>query len=245
MVAQWPKKRAASRAPSKGPAKRFKRPAPLTLMRRVERKRKYYGLAPITPSTAVINLYNPLYYLVPGGAVGQRLGNRLSNAFIHYSIHLNPMLLNALGDWIDQGVIWRVVVFHSPKEWQSGVEGAWALNTLGVGTAITNGEIVKDTGTDRLAQSFLNVDDITVVHDRSIPLDRTEFGTLDQSDLNGPARIIRGSARIGDYRFNEGTNAFGRDRNYYVAIMCSSASGNTIEDAGRCAANFLVTWDDM
>ena len=31
------------------------------LMRRAERKRKYYGLAPITPRSDVINVYNPLY----------------------------------------------------------------------------------------------------------------------------------------------------------------------------------------
>jgi len=213
-------------------------------MRRVERKRKYYGLAPITPSTAVVNLYNPLYYLVPGGSRDQRLGNRISNAWLHYSLHVNPMLLNALGDWIDQGCTWRIVVFTHTKEWTSGVEGAWALNTLGAGTAITTAEILKDTGSDRAAQSFLNVDEIVVLHDRQITLERTEFGTLDQSDLNGPHRIVSGKCRLGDFRFNDGTNAYGRDRNVYVALMSSSASGNTIEDVGRAAINMLITFDD-
>lgn len=223
-------------------AKQVQRRQPY-LMRRVERKRKYYGLAPITPRSDVINLYNPLYYLVPGTGRDQRIGNRITGTYLHYSLSVAPKALNALGDVIDQGVSFRIVVFTHTKEWQSGAEGSWALTTGGAGTAPSIAEILKDTGGDRYVQSYLNIDEIKVLHDRYVELPRPELGNAATEDT-GPLRLVKGSCRLGDFKFQDGTNAFGRDRNVYVAVMASGAAGLTLVEACRVAANFLVTFDD-
>ena len=212
--------------------------------KREERKRKYYGLAPISPGSTDIVLYNPLYYLVPGTSRDQRIGNRVTTPKLHYSIMLAPMAINALTDPVDQSVVCRIVVFTHPKEWRSTAEGAWDLNTAGVGTIISAGDILKDTGADRSAQSYLNIDEIKVLHDKIVHLPRPEPG-LSSNDDYGPAKLVKGSVSLGDYRFNDATNAFGRDRNVYIAVMSSSGSGATLVDSFNMRTNFLLTYDDI
>jgi len=60
------KKRSASRPPEGRPKKVRPNSMPFNLSRTLERKRKYYGLAPLTARSDSIYLYNPLYYLVMG-----------------------------------------------------------------------------------------------------------------------------------------------------------------------------------
>lgn len=238
------KKRAASRAPEARQVKKVRLTQAYALARTAERKRKYYGLAPLTARSDSIYLYNPLYYLVTGGLRDQRLGNRISGAYLHYSMSLTPLALNALGDPVDQGVAARIVVFRHTKEWNSASEGAWAINTGGSGITISTSDVVKDIGTDRLCQSYLNVDEIRVLHDRVVMLPRPELGGT-ATDANGPHKIVKGMIRLGDIRLNDGTNAYSRDPNVYVAVMAASSSGNTLPEAVRVATNFLLTWNDM
>ena len=213
--------------------------------RRTERKRKYYGLAPLTIRSDSVYLYNPLYYLVTGGSRDQRIGTKVQKPFLHYSMALTPTALNAIGDPIDQGVAVRIVVFTHNKEWYSGAEGAWAINTGGTGTPITNADILKDTGSDRLVASFLNVDEIRVLHDRVHVLQRDSGGAVPAAtDANGPHKNVKGSVKLPDHRFNDGTNAFGRDDNIYVAVMGTTSSGVTVPDCARIATNLLITYDD-
>ena len=145
-------------------------------MRRVERKRAYFGLLNIQPASASIHMYNPLYYITPGTGRDQRIGNQVSRATLHYSFRLCALALTALAEGIDQSAFIRVVVFTHSKEWNSNSVSQWALNTAGAGTTINASELLKDSGSDRHCQSYLNIDEIRVLHDRVIQLEREQTG---------------------------------------------------------------------
>ena len=86
-------------------------------------------------------------------------------------------------------------VLHT-KEWQSGAEGAWALTTGGAGTAPSIAEILKDTGGDRYVQSYLNIDEIKVLHDRYVELPRQNLAMRPRK-IRGRCVWSRGLAVLG------------------------------------------------
>ena len=211
-------------------------------MRRVERKRNYYGLLNIQPSSSSIYMYNPLYYITPGTGRDQRIGNQVSRATLHYSMRLCALALTALAEGIDQSVFVRIVVFTHSKEWNSNNVGQWALNTGGSGTTINAGELLKDSGADRHCQSYLNVDEVRVLHDRVIQLEREQTGP---GNSPGPAKIVKGMVPLGNLRFQDGTNAYLRGDNVYVAVFASTGSGVAVASNATVSTNMMVSYDDV
>ena len=211
-------------------------------MRRVERKRAYFGLLNIQPASAAIHMYNPLYYITPGTGRDQRIGNQVSRATLHYSFRLCALALTALAEGIDQSAFIRVVVFTHSKEWNSNSVSQWALNTGGAGTTINASELLKDSGSDRHCQSYLNIDEIRVLHDRVIQLEREQTGP---GNSPGPAKIVKGMVPLGNLRFQDGTNAYLRGDNIYVAVFASSGSGNAVASTATVSANMMISYDDV
>lgn len=248
MAPQYPQRR----TPAVRPSPYARKPVPVNRarstvprpfpVRRVERKRLYYGLLSIQPSSSSINMYNPLYYLTPGTGRDQRIGNQVSRATLYYSMRLCALALTALSEGIDQSVFVRIVVFTHSKEWNSNSPNQWALNTGGTGTAITASELLKDSGADRHCQSYMNIDEVRVLHDRVVQLRREQTGP---GNSPGPAKIVKGMVPLGNLRFQDGTNAYLRGDNVYVAVFSSTGSGVSVASNATVSTNFMLSYDDV
>ena len=224
--------------------KRVKRSLPKVKNNRFEKKIVPFGLSPFTVTTGDIRLYNLLYFVNQGTGNNERIGNLLQKAHVHYRIQASAICQDTFSVEVCETAHVRLIIFAADKEWNSGGVGTMALNTGGSGVIIANSEIFYDTGNDRLATTFLNLQDIQVLHEKVINIDRTEQGT-GTTTLVGRGRIMKGTVRLGDLRYNGGNTTYLKGRNIYAAIVAVGSTDNTsLFNIARVRTNFLVTFTD-
>lgn len=235
---------ARKRKPSyqKGPPpKRVRVIPPYVPRHRNERKIIPYGTTPFVMSSGQIYMYNPTIFVDPGTGNNQRVGNYIQDARLHYSFFLSAVNYTSLGTLLAESVVFRIFVFTSDKEWSSINVGNMSVNTAGTGNNITAGEMLLDTGADRRAQSFFNLQDIQVIHEKLVTCHKV---VNPSTAINGRGQVVRGSVKLGNLRYQGGAGSYLKNKQVYIAITASSSTDVSVDFLGQVRANMLLTFTD-
>lgn len=215
-----------------------------TISQLVEKKIVPLGLSTRNLLLNDLRLYNPLYYVNRGVGKDQRIGNLGTNAKLHYRIHTSALCNDVVGTTICEGAIVRFIVYKHNKEWRTTASNGWDSIGGGVGVNMTSGELFYDTSAERLATSFLNQEDITVLHDKHVKVIRAVYRTTD-SVFNGRSSLLSGVVNLGNLKWNAGDGSFLKDGNIYCCIVASASSpSSSVDTTVTIRTNFLVTFGD-
>lgn len=207
-----------------------------------ERKQLYFGVAPINITQGQTYLHNPPYWVTQGVTQGTRIGDKISDVKLNYRIGVTAVGLNASAARETDAIQFRVFIFSHTKEWQNAAAGDLSLNTFPGGNVIGDSEMYRDIGADRRVQTYLNYNDINVIHDKR---HRVPINTDSTPIHDGEYRVFSGKVSLGDLMFNSSLpTSFLKRKNWYVAVTAANGGG-TNGVVCRVRANFYLSWRDM
>lgn len=224
----------------RGAVKRKRRsymPPSRYLKPRSERKVRHYGILPFTINENDIWAHNPFSFIPVGSLYDQRNGNVIQNVCLHYKIAVDALAEEALGGQSSQSSHFRVLIFKHPKEWRTVAQSDFDRIFAGVGNSILETEILYDTGNDRAALSFTNNKEITVLHDRTVTVDRV-------GNPRGRGRLITGKITLPRLTYSNRTEYLKHEQIYFAVMASQAADATNAVVQARCRVNMLVSWND-